>query len=223
MNSEAVGAGAFSGAAPTGPFPVLIPPNCCPSAHPDAHRRSERHSVNTKSGYALETANYRDLLILTGGLRFDQYDITAAKAGYPTIAANDGMWNYNVGAVVKPVPITSIYWAYGTSSEPIGAELDGTSANYGGLNPTSPINQIFGPIESTAQEVGNQVGAVRPSICSRPPLCSAPTSAMPASWFRPAIPMPAPSRPAPPITSRASISAPKARSPTSGASIPAWC
>ena len=31
----------------------------------------------------------------------------------------------------------------GTSSEPIGAELDGTSANYGGLNPNTTINQIF--------------------------------------------------------------------------------
>ena len=113
------------------------------------------------------------MLILTGGLRFDQYDITAAKNGYSTIAANDGMWNYNVGAVVKPVPITSIYWAYGTSSEPIGAELDGTSANYGGLNPTSPISQIFGPIQSTAQEVGNK-WELSTSICSPPPLCSAP-------------------------------------------------
>ena len=54
------------------------------------------------------------------------------------------------------MPITSLYWAYGTSSEPVGAELDGTSANYGGLNPTSPITQIFSPIESRAEEVGNK-------------------------------------------------------------------
>ena len=53
-------------------------------------------------------------------------------------------------------PITSLYWAYGTSSEPVGSELDGTSANYGGFNPTSPLSQIFGPIESRAQEVGNK-------------------------------------------------------------------
>ena len=46
--------------------------------------------------------------------------------------------------------------AYGTSSEPVGAELDGTSANYGGLNPTSPINQIFGPVEAKAVEVGTK-------------------------------------------------------------------
>jgi catecholate siderophore receptor len=54
------------------------------------------------------------------------------------------------------VPIGSLYVAYGTGSEPVGAELDGTSANYGGLNPSSPINQIFSPIESKAEEVGTK-------------------------------------------------------------------
>ena len=106
--------------------------------------------------YVLETANYRDFVILNGGLRFDQYDITAAKNGFATISADSGMWNYNLGAVVKPLPFASVYVAYGTGSEPVGAELDGTSANYGGLNPTSPINQIFSPIESKAAEVGTK-------------------------------------------------------------------
>jgi catecholate siderophore receptor len=112
--------------------------------------------VDTVSAYTMETANYRDFIILNGGLRFDQYDISASKAGYPTITADTGMWNYNLGAVIKPLPIASIYAAYGTSSEPIGAELDGTSANYGGLNPSSPITQIFAPVESKAEEVGTK-------------------------------------------------------------------
>ena len=54
------------------------------------------------------------------------------------------------------MPIASLYAAYGTASEPVGAELDGTSANYGGFNPTSTITQIFGPIESKAAEVGTK-------------------------------------------------------------------
>ena len=60
------------------------------------------------------------------------------------------------------MPISSFYVAYGTGSEPVGAELDGSSANYGGLNPTSPITQIFSPIESKAKE-SVQVGIVRPA------------------------------------------------------------
>jgi catecholate siderophore receptor len=66
------------------------------------------------------------------------------------------MWNYNLGAVYKPLPIASLYWAYGTSSEPVGAELDGTSSTYGGINPTAKNAQIFSPTRSRAQEVGTK-------------------------------------------------------------------
>ena len=157
LSSEAIGAGAFNG---TGSFigaSVLDPPNLTPfSSTPSVTGNPNIIPINTKSIYALETADYQDFIILTAGGRFDRYDISASKIGYPTIWTSSGMWNYNLGAVVKPVPIASLYWAYGTGSEPVGAELDGTSANYGGLNPSSPINQIFSPIESRAQEVGTK-------------------------------------------------------------------
>ena len=112
--------------------------------------------VYTKSLYALETANYQDRLIFNAGLRFDQTNVSAEKNGFGEISAGSGTWNYNLGLVYKPIPITSLYAAYGTGSEPVGSELDGTSANYGGLNPSSPITQIFGPVESKAAEVGNK-------------------------------------------------------------------
>ncbi len=157
LSSEAIGAGAFNS---TGSFigaSVLDPPNLTPfSSTPSVTGNPNIIPINTKSIYALETADYQDFIILTAGGRFDRYDISASKIGYPTIWTSSGMWNYNLGAVVKPVPIASLYWAYGTGSEPVGAELDGTSANYGGLNPSSPINQIFSPIESRAQEVGTK-------------------------------------------------------------------
>jgi catecholate siderophore receptor len=156
LSSEAVGAGAFANGS-VGPISVLSPPNYLAfGTTPTLTGDPDVITVDTKSAYALETANWRDFLILNGGVRFDQYDITAAKAGYSTVAASSGMWNYNVGAVIKPVPIGSLYAAYGTGSEPVGAELDGTSANYGGLNPTSPITQIFSPTESKAEEVGTK-------------------------------------------------------------------
>ena len=68
------------------------------------------------------------------------------------------MPNFNLGVTLKPLPITSFYAAYATSSNPVGSELDGTSANYGGLAPVlngSP-NQIFGPMKNTAIEIGNK-------------------------------------------------------------------
>lgn len=155
LNSEAVGAGAFASGS-VGPVSVLFPPNNLTFGMPTLTGDPDTIAVNTQSAFALETANYRDFLILTAGLRFDQYDIGASKTGYPSVAAASGMWNYNLGAVVKPLPIASVYVAYGTSSEPVGAELDGTSANYGGLNPTSPINQIFSPVQAKAAEVGTK-------------------------------------------------------------------
>jgi len=156
LNSEAIGAGAFANGS-VGPISVLSPPNYLAfGTTPTVTGNPNVIDVNSKGAYALETANWKDFIILNGGLRFDQYNVSASKIGYPTVSADSGMWNYNVGAVIKPVPIGSLYAAYGTGSEPIGAELDGTSANYGGLNPTSPINQIFGPTESKAEEVGTK-------------------------------------------------------------------
>jgi catecholate siderophore receptor len=156
LNSEAVGAGAFASGT-VGPVSVLSPPNNLPFGNtPTVTGDPSVIPVDDTGVYALETANYNDFVILNGGLRFDQYNISASKVGYPTVSAASGMWNYNLGAVIKPVPIGSFYVAYGTGSEPVGAELDGTSVNYGGLNPTSPINQIFGPEESRAEEVGTK-------------------------------------------------------------------
>ena len=155
LNSEAVGAGAFASGT-MGPVSVLNPPNFLTFGTPTVTGDPNIIPVNTKSLFGLETANYRDFLILTAGLRFDNYQISASKAGYPTVSDTSNMWNYNLGIVVKPMPIASVYAAYGTSSEPVGAELDGTSANYGGLNPSSPINQIFSPVEAKAAEVGTK-------------------------------------------------------------------
>jgi catecholate siderophore receptor len=145
LSSEAIGPGAFNGSGSYGPVSVLDRLAGTPTIIP----------VNTQSGYVLETANYRDWLLLNAGVRFDQYNIAAKKSG-AEISAQSGMWNYNLGAVYKPIPITSLYWAYGTSSEPVGSELDGTSVNYGGFSPTSPLPQIYSPVESVAQEVGNK-------------------------------------------------------------------
>jgi catecholate siderophore receptor len=156
LNSEAVGSAFANGA--YGPVSILNPPDYDPAYNGVSTTTGDPNLINvyTKSLYALETANYQNYLIFNSGLRFDQTNISAEKNGYGEIAEGTGTWNYNLGLVYKPIPITSLYAAYGTGSDPVGAELDGTSTNYGGLSPTSPINQIFGPVESKAAEVGNK-------------------------------------------------------------------
>ncbi len=103
---------------------------------------------------------------MNGGIRYDDYSINTSGYGtvngvanvFGTQAADFGMPNYNLGLTLKPLPITSVYVAYATSSDPVGAELDGSSSAYGGLAPVvnGGVNQIFGPEKNTAIEIGNK-------------------------------------------------------------------
>ncbi len=49
--------------------------------------------------------------------------------------SNSGCRTSISASLIKPLPIASVYAAYATSSNPVGAEFDGTSAQYGGLAP----------------------------------------------------------------------------------------
>jgi len=122
-------------------------------------------SIDTTSVYALDSANYHDLVILNGGVRYDSYNISTS--GYASVngantfgaqSAEFGLPNLNLGLTLKPLPNGSVYAAYATSSNPVGAEFDGTSTAYGGLSPVlnGSSNQIFGPEKNTAIEVGTK-------------------------------------------------------------------
>ena len=121
--------------------------------------------IDTTSTYVLDTVNYRDLVILNGGLRYDDYKINTSGWGtlngvstFGRQAAEFGLPNFNVGITVKPLPYASVYAAYATSSDPVGSEFDGTSTAYGGLGPVvaGNPNQIFGPEKNKAYEVGTK-------------------------------------------------------------------
>jgi catecholate siderophore receptor len=127
-----------------------------------------RISVDTTSGYLIDTANYNDFVILNGGIRYDNYNVKVsgfgATGGNPNPALwgsqqkEDGIPNFNLGLTLKPLPNGSVYVAYATSSNPVGAEFDGTSSQYGGLAPFLPgnPNQLFGPEKNKAIEVGTK-------------------------------------------------------------------
>jgi catecholate siderophore receptor len=118
-------------------------------------------AIDTASPYLLDTINYNDFIILNGGIRYDDYSITTggySKGVFGAQAAEFGMPNYNAGVTVKPLPNASVYAAYATSTNPVGAEFDGTSTAYGGLAPivAGNANQIFGPEKNKAYEVGTK-------------------------------------------------------------------
>lgn len=113
------------------------------------------YQVDTKSVYLMNTANWNDAWILNGGLRYDGYKITSSN-NTGSSAEQTGLVNYNVGLVYKPIPISSFYAAYATAADPVGDELDATASSYGGLSPTQPATQIFGPMRSQAVELGTK-------------------------------------------------------------------
>lgn len=167
LSSEAVGAGAFSGTGSLTGVSVFNPqftniPFPIPSG---LTGQPTKIGIETTSGYIIDTANYNDFLIFNAGFRYDDYNINTS--GYGTVggtstfgkqSADFQMPNYNVGLTLKPLPNGSVYAAYATSSNPVGAEFDGTSTAYGGLSPVlnGSSNQIFGPEKNKAIEVGTK-------------------------------------------------------------------
>ncbi|MDA9443855.1 TonB-dependent receptor [Bradyrhizobium sp. CCBAU 51745] len=124
--------------------------------------RPTKIGIETISGYVMDSANYRDVLILNGGFRYDDYSIktsafTAAGA-FGQQSAQFLVPDYNLGLTLKPLPNGSVYAAYATSANPVGSEFDGTSTAYGGINPNlaGGNNQIFGPEKNKAIELGTK-------------------------------------------------------------------
>lgn len=136
--------------------PLLAPPNEFQFANsPQRAFNPTWITVDTKSAYAIETANWRDIVIVNGGLRYDDYNINGQSAAANT-SVKSGMWNYNVGGVFKPVPFGSLYAAYATSTNPVGAELDASGTAYGGLVVNNTTFQALAPEMNKASEVGTK-------------------------------------------------------------------
>ena len=106
LSSETVGAGAFTAGGSYSPANVFFPPytNFPFSTTPTLTGMPTNIAINTVSGYALDSVNYNDVLILNGGIRYDDYQIDTS--GYATInsvstygtqAAEFGLPNFNVG------------------------------------------------------------------------------------------------------------------------------
>jgi catecholate siderophore receptor len=112
-----------------------------------------RYGVNTNSVYVMDTANWRDTVILNGGVRYDGYNMSSStNSNY--LKMNADLVNYNVGVVYKPMSIGSIYAAYATSANPFGSELDATGTDYGGVPANTAI--LLGPERNKAAELGTK-------------------------------------------------------------------
>jgi catecholate siderophore receptor len=154
LASEFFGAGATgSGAVPNVnlfyPQYTYIPFSTTPSLSGNP----TRYNVDSKSVYLIDTANWRDIIILNGGIRYDGYGLRSSNNTQSATVDSD-LVNYNAGIVFKPVPIGSLYAAYATSSNPFGSELDATGTDYGSAPPSGTT--ILGPERNKAVELGTK-------------------------------------------------------------------
>lgn len=111
-------------------------------------------TIDTKAAYLLDTIKLNPQWSINGGVRLDHFERSQeASTAANTASREDTMWNWHAGIVYKPVPIASIYAAYGTSSNPVGSELDATGVDYGGL--TGSIASLD-PEQNTSFELGTK-------------------------------------------------------------------
>jgi catecholate siderophore receptor len=153
LASELAGAGFTSNGAVSGVNLYSPQYTYAPFGTPSLTGNPTRYGVNTSSVYVMDTANWRDTIIVNGGIRYDGYNMSSStNAAY--LKMNSDLVNYNVGLVYKPTSIGSIYAAYATSANPFGSELDATGTDYGGVPANTAI--LLGPERNKAAELGTK-------------------------------------------------------------------
>jgi catecholate siderophore receptor len=102
---------------------------------------STKAEVDTMAVYLIDTIKLGEQLILTGGARFDAYDIRqegrSATGVVTRLAQSTSFVNWNAALTWKPVEPLSLYVAWATSSNPSGEQIDGNGVSYGGLGATT--------------------------------------------------------------------------------------
>ena len=112
---------------------------------------------NTQSFYLFDSIDLHPKFKLTGGFRFDRFDVNGTRIGWirlPTrrwrrmeapIAKTENMFSYRVGAVYKPKENGSFYASYSTSLNP---SLEGLTYR--------PANEEVDPEKTYTLEVGTK-------------------------------------------------------------------
>jgi catecholate siderophore receptor len=147
---------------------LVSPPSGVPLFNPDPYRGLANPALNnvgpltpnydatidTKSAYLLGTIKPSEQWFINGGIRFDHFERSQNSPNPNNVASReDNLVNWNAGIVYKPLPIASFYAAVATASNPIGAELDSTGVQYGGLTIGSSVLE---PEKSIGYEIGTK-------------------------------------------------------------------
>ncbi len=101
-----------------------------------ATTRTYKADVEDIGVYLSDTVHLSEQWIVNGSIRYD--DFTRDQIGGPaspnnTAKVDEGLLSWNTGIVYKPIPIASLYAAYGYTETPTGNEIDSTGGEYNGL------------------------------------------------------------------------------------------
>ncbi len=106
-------------------------------------------SIETKSFYLSDAIDLTDRWKLDLGARVDDYSVD--RDG--TVHRHDTLLNWNAGLTWQFWTNANLYAAFGTSSNPVGAELDVSSASYGGI---VAANSVLPPELNKSYEIGTK-------------------------------------------------------------------
>lgn len=107
---------------------------------------------NNRSLFLFDTVVINDQWQVNGGIRYDDFKVKDA-----TRSSQSNLWNYQAGLVYKPAPNGTLYFSFGTSSNPSG-ELAGQAggADGAGAGTLTAANADLDPERSRTFELGTK-------------------------------------------------------------------
>ena len=122
--------------------------------------------ADTKAAYAFDSITVSDQLILNLGLRYDRFH-SRVRPGLPVTVPNpiryevnrtDEIWNYQVGAVFKPVQNVSIYASHSTAAVPPNSLVgEGQEQNALGTTTVPPGSNATAAQIAAAQAISDSL------------------------------------------------------------------
>lgn len=116
---------------------------------------------DTMALFAFDTLAFGEQWLLSGGLRWERFDVDYTTVAAPVAPATQGlasrfersddMLSWRAGVVYKPVPAGSIYLAVGTSFNPVADGAQGIVLGGSGVN-----NAALDPEKSRTVELGTK-------------------------------------------------------------------
>jgi catecholate siderophore receptor len=147
---------------------LVSPPGGVPLFFPDPYRGRANPALNfvgpptltynatieNRAAYLLDTIKLSEQWYINGGVRYDHFERNQTSPNVNNNASRaDDLVNWHAGILFKPIPIASLYAAVSTASNPIGAELDSTGVQYGGLTIGTSVLE---PEQSIGYEIGTK-------------------------------------------------------------------